>query len=187
MGKVKIHEIAKKLGLTSKDVLEKANMLGLDAKSHLSSIDESDAKRLEESLQKKENKKDGNVKENKVKEEKTPVIIRREVIITNEDNQKTDKDKKEEKKSNNIGFVERKNKNDYNIVYRNKPNKPMTVNELFGIKKENKKEDVKEEVIMTDRKEEKTEIKQEEKVEKVENKKEIKILILYIEINKINQ
>ena len=175
MGKVKIHEIAKKLGLTSKDVLEKANMLGLDAKSHLSSIDESDAKRLEESLQKKENKKDGNVKENKVKEEKTPVIIRREVIITNEDNQKTDKDKKEEKKSNNIGFVERKNKNDYNIVYRNKPNKPMTVNELFGIKKENKKEDVKEEVIMTDRKEEKTEIKQEEKVEKVENKKEIKI------------
>ena len=164
MGKVKIHEIAKKLGLTSKEVLEKAEKLGIDAKSHLSAIDEKDAKRLEENLVKKENKKDVKVKDNKVKEEKTPVIIRREVIISDNEVTKNEKEKKEEKRSNNVGFVERKNRNDYNIVYRNKPNKPMTVNELFGLKKETKKEE-KEETVK----------KEEPKVQtQVEEKKEIK-------------
>ena len=136
LGKMKIHEIAKKLNLTSKEVLEKAKQLKIEAKSHLSSVEENDAKRIEESFSKKENKKDVKVKDNKVKEEKTPVIIRREVIISDEEELKVEQNKKEEKRANNIGFVERKQKNDYNIVYRNKPNKPMTVNELFGIKKE---------------------------------------------------
>ena len=35
--------------------------------------------------------------------------------------------------------MERKQNNNYNIVYRNKPNKPKTVSELFGIKKEEPK------------------------------------------------
>ena len=166
MGKVKIHEIAKKLGLTSKEVLEKAEKLGIDAKSHLSAIDESDAKKLEESLAKKESKKDVKVKENKVKEEKTPVIIRREVIISDNEVSKNEKGKKEEKRNNNVGFVERKNRNDYNIVYRNKPNKPMTVNELFGLKKEPKKgeKEIKEEIVK----------KEEPKMQNlVEDKKEV--------------
>ena len=180
MGKVKIHEIAKKLGLASKEVLEKAKKLGIDVKSHLSSIDEKDAKKLEDSLVKKENKKDVKTKENKPKEEKTPVIIRREVIISDDSNLKNEKEKKEEKRANNVGFVERKNKNDYNIVYRNKPNKPMTVNELFGIKKDNKKEEkekedmankmeVKTEVKVETKQEVKTEIKDENKTEVVQN------------------
>ena len=173
MGKVKIHEIAKKLGLTSKEVLERANKLNIEAKSHLSSIDEDDAKKIEESFTKKEKKKDVKVKENKVKEEKTPVIIRREVIISDENASKSEKVKKEEKRSNNIGFIERKQNKDYNIVYRNKPNKPMTVNELFGIKKESKKEEVKSEnqENKVEKREEKVEMKPEIKVEsKVESK-----------------
>ena len=36
MEKIKIHELAKKLNVNSKDLLEKANSLGIDAKSHLS-------------------------------------------------------------------------------------------------------------------------------------------------------
>ena len=39
MAKLKIHEIAKKYDLTSKEVLDKAVELGIDAKSHLSSIE----------------------------------------------------------------------------------------------------------------------------------------------------
>ena len=85
MGKMKIHEIAKKLNLTSKEVLERAKQLKIEAKSHLSSVEENDAKRIEESFSKNENKKDVKVKDNKVKEEKTPVIIRREVIISDEE------------------------------------------------------------------------------------------------------
>ena len=50
MGKIKIHELAKKLGLNSKDVLDKAIELGVDVKSHMSSIEEKDANKIEEKL-----------------------------------------------------------------------------------------------------------------------------------------
>ena len=73
LGKMKIHEIAKKIGVNSKEVLEKAIELGLDVKSHMSSIDESDAKKLEAKFT-------GVKKEVKDKKE-GPVIIRRAVIV----------------------------------------------------------------------------------------------------------
>ena len=145
MGKIKIHEIAKEVGLTSKEIIEKANSLGIDVTSHLSSVDEQQAKKIKNSLKKDGSKNTENVKDNKtektkkVKDEKkntTPVIIRREVIIA-DDNKKV-----EEKPKNNrsdVGFVERNQNKDYNIVYRNKTTKPMTFSELFGIK-DNKKE-----------------------------------------------
>ena len=180
MGKIKIHEIAKKLNLTSKEVLDIANKLNIEAKSHLSGVEEDEAKRIEEALTKKttgtkknvehkETKKDSK-KENK---KETPVIIRREVIIAQDESEKNKEVvKKEEKRNSNIGFVERKANKDYNIVYRNKPNKPMTVSELFGLnKQEPKKEEVKQEV----KKEEKTEAKSETVVkEEVNTKPEIK-------------
>ena len=50
---------------------------------------------------------------------------------------------KKQNKTNNVGFVERKQNKDFNIVYRNKPNKPLTVSELFGLSKETKKEEPK--------------------------------------------
>ncbi len=163
MGKVKIYEIAKKLGLASKEVLEMAQKLNIEVKSHMSGVEEEDAKKIENSLSKKSDskpemtskkdvkqnvsvpKKDVKPSNTSKKEEKAPVIIRREVIINDEDNKKNNKTKKENK--SNIGIVERKQNKDFNIVYRNKPNKPKTVNELFGLNKpEPKKEVVKEEV-----------------------------------------
>ena len=50
LGKIKIHEIAKKLNLTSKEVLEIANKLNIEAKSHLSGIEEEEAKKIEEEV-----------------------------------------------------------------------------------------------------------------------------------------
>ena len=111
------------------------------------------------------------------KEEKndSPVIIRREVIINDEANVQKEQVKKEEKKNNHVGFVERKQNKDYNIVYRNKPSKPMTVDELFGIKKEPKKEEKKEEKVEIKENKMDVEIKKEEVVHnKVEVKPEIK-------------
>jgi len=183
LGKIKIHEIAKKLGLTSKEILEVANKLNIEAKSHLSGVDEDEAKKIEEAASKKNVKKQDKVnskvkmeqkeenKKEKRKEEKAPVIIRREVIIAAEEPVKKKEVKKEEKK-NNVGFVERKQNKDYNIVYRNKPNKPMTVSELFGLKKEEPKKEEKE--IITEEKVKEEVIKQEVKVEeKEETKKEV--------------
>ena len=178
MGKIKIYEIAKKLNLTSKEVLDIAQGLKIDAKSHLSAIDEEDAKRLEEKLKKKTEKTTTNkTKENK-KEEKAPVIIRREVIISEEEEQEKKKEmEKKQAKKNSVGFVERKQNKDYNIVYRNKQTKPMTVSELFGLNKETPKQEKEEEkpqkvedVTVKEEKPEDNKNVKEEKISKVPNK-----------------
>ena len=188
MGKIKIHEIAKKLNLTSKEILEIAKNLNIEAKSHLSGVEDDEAKKIEEEVmrakkgakgEKKENKKQETKKEKEgKKEEKAPVIIRREVIIAKEEVEEKKEEKKKEKRENNIGFVERKQNKDFNIVYRNKTNKPMTVSELFGLNKDEKESEKVEEI----NKEEK---KEEVKVEKVEEKKE-EIVNKKIEKNEAN-
>lgn len=145
MAKIKIYEIAKELKIDNKDVLETAKKMGLKVTSHLSGIEENDVKRLKENLKKSEKDIKPEKMEKKAKTEKKDeikttgqIIIRREVIV---------EDKKQEinkNQKNGIGFnVQRRNK-DFNIVYREKPTKPMTVNELFGIKpKATKKEEPK--------------------------------------------
>ena len=159
LGKIKLYDIAKELNLTSKEVLEIVRNLNINAKSHLSAVDETDAEKIRENA-KKTNKKPEEKKINSNEKAKpnidSPVIIRREVIINDESNKPQEENKKEAKKNNNIGFVERKKNKDYNIVYRNKPSKPMTVDELFGIKKEVKKE----ENVVTQKVEEKVEVKE---------------------------
>ena len=178
MGKIKIYDIAKKLNLTSKEVLEVAKKLNINVKSHLSGIEEEEAKRIEDDINKKENKKQEKeiVKKEKIgtkKEEKAPVIIRREVIISQEAEQTKKKEPvKKENKKNNVGFVERKQNKDYNIVYRNKPSKPRTVSELFGLKKEEPKKEEKVKVEQENKKEEMKkeevkEVKKEETLKKV--------------------
>ena len=184
MGKIKIYDIAKKLGLTSKEVLDIAKKLNIEAKSHLSGVEEDEAKKIESEIsnksekensdkvknEEKESKKvnaDKNKKEVK-KEESTPVIIRREVIISKDDEQdkKKEENKKQQKRNNNVGFVERKQDKNYNIVYRNKPTKPMTVSELFGLKKEEPKE---EKVVVEEKKVEEKKVYKAENVEEKTN------------------
>ena len=176
MGKIKIHEIAKKLGVNSKDVLEKAQELGLDVKTHMSSVDESEAKKIEAKFSNSNAKKE-------VKEKRdNPVIIRREVIMTDSDATKKEEIKKEQtKRDRDVGFIERQRKTDYNIVYRNKPTKPLTVSELFGKKEEPKKEPAKpvvEKPEVAEKEEKKVEVtpleKKEEKKTENANKEQIK-------------
>ena len=175
MGKIKIYDIAKKYDLPSKEVLEIAQKLNIDVKSHLSGVEDEEAKKIEEALksgnkaEKQEKKTEKKVekpaskkgKQEAKKEEKAPVIIRREVIISEEE-------EKEKKK--------RKQNKDYNIVYRNRPNKPMTVSELFGLGKPEPKKEEKEEKQENKKVEEteKKEVKAEAKPKVEENKKEEK-------------
>ena len=166
MGKIKIHEIAKKLGVNSKDVLEKAQELGLDVKTHMSSVDESEAKKIEAKFSNNNTKKEVREKRD------NPVIIRREVIMTDSDATKKEEIKKEQtKRDRDVGFIERQRKTDYNIVYRNKPTKPLTVSELFGKKEEPKKEPAKPVV----EKPETVEVDKKEIVTPIEKKEETKI------------
>ena len=177
MGKMKIHELAKQVGKTSKEIIAIAQELGIEVKSHLSSIEEDAVKKIEDKIggakvsEKKESKPKKEVKKEKNAEE--PVIIRRHVIISDEEVKKReeeDKKKKQEKQRNgNVGFVEKNRNKDYNIVYRNKPNKPLTVSELFGLK-DPKKE--KEEAQKAKEQEELAKKEVEQKVEKLEVKSE---------------
>ncbi len=177
--KIKIHELAKKLNLNSKELLEKAVSLGIDVKSHLSSISEEEANKIERAMGKMGKEKSNEVKNEKKKEmvSEQPVIIRREVIINDQEEKKTES-KKEEHKKGDIGFVQNNRNKDYNIVYREKTKKPMSVAEFFGIsKKEEKKEitEVVEETKIEEKKEEKkaekTTMEKETKVVKKENSK----------------
>lgn len=188
LGKIKIHELAKKLNMNSKEIIEKANELGINVKSHLSSIEEEQAEKIEKALKGsnvpvKKNKKenaDNNKKDSK------PVIIRREVIITDDEEEKKEEEKKKnEQKKQEVGFVDKNRKTDFNIVYRNKQTKPLTVDELFGRKKEEKKiepiieerQEVKTTKTMTNKEirvEDKTVVEMDKKVEKTENVVETK-------------
>lgn len=147
MEKIKIHELAKKLGVEAKVVLDAAKKLDIEAKSHLSSITEEDSKKIEKKIKGVSKTKS---MEKKKENNEGPVIIRRAVIINDEEEKKEEeRKKKEQARKKDVGFVENKRNKDYNIVYRDKPTKPLTVSELLGIGKkkepEVKKEEVKEE------------------------------------------
>ena len=162
MGSIKIHEIAKKVGVSSKEVLNKAVEMGLDVKTHLSVVSDEEAKKIEAKFSnaKKEKKNDA------------PVIIRREVIVTEKENDVKAQTTKQDRNTNrDVGFVERQRKTDYNIVYREKQKKPLTVSELFG-KKEPAKKNIAEEVKKVES-EEKT-IKKEEVKQEIVNTSEVK-------------
>ena len=143
MGKMKLYELAKEMDVSSKELLEQAKKIGIDIKSHLSVVSDEDVKNLKAKYQrnnsdvtKKEEKKP---KKESSQKKDNPVIIRREVIIEEENKEKKPENKPRENKN---PFVQRNQKKDYNIVYRNKPTKPMTVSELFGLnKEENKKQE----------------------------------------------
>ncbi len=190
MGKIKLYDIAKELDIPSKELVDLVNKLNINVKSHLSSVSEEQAETIKNEAKKIYSKTNNSKKEAKKsidskEKESTPVIIRREVIVEDEDKKAKEEAKNAEEKKNDVGFVERKNKN-FNIVYRNKPSKPMTFDELFGTKKEEKpvqkveesKKDVemKQETIIKETKHEtnpKVEIsepKQESKKENIESK-----------------
>ena len=171
LGKMKLYELAKEIDVPSKELLEQAKELGINIKSHLSAISDEDIKNLKDKYQRKGASNTSKKEEKKPKKESmqnsqkkdNPVIIRREVIIEEDEN----KEKKQEPKHNDNKnpFVQRNQKKDYNIVYRNKPTKPMTVSELFGLNKDEKK--------VENKKQEDVEKKEAMKVEekKVEPKK----------------
>ncbi len=171
MGKIKIHELAKELKLENKEVIEIANKLGLKVRSHLNAIEEKDANRIRENVK-------GEEKKNEVKTT-GQVIIRREVIVSDEEAEKEKKKIEEaKKKTADLGFNQKRNK-DYNIVYREKPTKPMTVSELFGIKpkKEEKKVEPKkkEEPIQEKAPEKKVEPAKPEVKEVVKEEKKVEV------------
>jgi len=159
MEKIKVYELAKELNIDSKELIEKLKNMGADVKSHLSTVDEGFIKKLRKSEEKppveKETKKTG------------PVIIRRAVIME-EEQAKPAKEEARNTRREGVGNIEKRKNNDFNIVYREKPVKPMNLSELFG---KTKKEEQKQEPKVEAKKEE---VKEEVKVEKMPETRPIK-------------
>ncbi len=204
MGKIKIHEIAKKLGLTSKEVLEKAQKLNIDVKSHLSAVTDEEAKKIEDELTKsnKNNQKNKNVtkqsSQSSANKKDEPVIIRREVIISDEEmakKEEAEKKKRQTEREKQLGFVERNKSKDFNIVYRNKQTKPLTVEELFGLKKKEEpkkekpepKKEEKVEAKPSETKEETSGVKQEQKIENKKIEKSERENMIGVQNNKTSK
>ncbi|MDE5831363.1 MAG: translation initiation factor IF-2 N-terminal domain-containing protein, partial [Clostridia bacterium] len=80
MDKIKIHELAKKLEKSSKEIMEVASKLGIEIKSHLSLIEADDANKIEKEITKVKPESQNKEKQKQEKSNSTPVIIRREVI-----------------------------------------------------------------------------------------------------------
>ena len=166
LGKLKIYELAKEMDMESKKLMEIALENGIKVKSHLSSISEEDCQTLKKIAKGTSSKKlEKTVSDTKktMKNTETPVIIRREIIISEDEmqNKELEKKKKEEQvRKSDVGFINPNRNKDYNIVYRNKPTKPLTMNELFGI---GKKEEKEKKIVEPQVKEIKEEVKQQQR------------------------
>ena len=121
-----------------KEFWTQLNKLGIDVKSHLSSITEDEKNKIEKIIKGVSKTKS---MENKKEKNDQPVIIRRAVIINDEEDKKEEERKRrEQSRKKDVGFIENKRNKDYNIVYRDKPTKPLTVSELLGIGKKKEEE-----------------------------------------------
>lgn len=84
-------------------------------------------------------------KEEKKQMGEQPFIIRREVILKDDKSKKPTQTETQKKDTrSDLGKIQKKSTNqDYNIVYRDRKEKPLSVSELFGLKP--KKEEIKKE------------------------------------------
>ncbi len=82
MKKIRVYELAKDLEISSKQLIEKIKELGLDVSSHMSTLENEDAKLITSLLSNKdEDKKDKIKEEAKSKEETKPIEERNEEVI----------------------------------------------------------------------------------------------------------
>lgn len=124
MGKMKVYELAKELGMQSKELVEKLIDLKYDVKNHMSILEETDIEGIKKQLKGgKEPKKDNAKKE---KKPIAPVIIRREVTRIETDEPETKKDIKRPIRDD-LGVVQRRTDTSMNIKYRTPPKKIASI------------------------------------------------------------
>lgn len=81
LDKMKVHELAKQLNKTSKEVIAVAQELGIEVKSHMSLLEEKDIKNIKSKLSGEKVETKTKKEEQKEAKKETPVIIRRQVLF----------------------------------------------------------------------------------------------------------
>lgn len=148
MDKVRIHEIAKEVGHTSKEVLEKANQIGLEVKSASSSVTLDNAERLMNFIL-------TGVLEEASPEKPAPKIAKKTSSQTSKETKKTTSVKKPKKE------VSKKPKNEEKLA-----DEPQSETEPKEIQPKAKQKEPKQEELKQEPKEIKKEVKKEIKQEK---------------------
>ncbi|MBR6252414.1 MAG: translation initiation factor IF-2 [Clostridia bacterium] len=149
MGKMKVHELAKELKLSSKEFMEKLEEMGIEVKSHMSSLEDDEVEKIKKNLGKKSSpkkaeesktEKASKPKVERIKAEKskptesesnkkerkpiTPVIIRREVTrVTSSEPEKAVRNVDRD----DLGVVQRRTDTSMNIKYRTEPRRPAPI------------------------------------------------------------
>lgn len=168
MGRMKVHELAKELNMTSKELMDKLIKLNYNVKSHLSTLEEDEVEKIKKQLKENNFNSTSNGKNEKdipKKEKKpiAPVIIRREVTRIESSNPQIKRMDSKESSRDELGVVQRRTDTSMNIKYRTPPRQigsitPKTevsktepvkneVKKVEPLKVDSKKEDIKEEIV----------------------------------------
>ncbi len=168
MGRMKVHELAKELNMTSKELMDKLIKLNYNVKSHLSTLEEDEVEKIKKQLRESNSNSTSNGKNEKdvpKKEKKpiAPVIIRREVTRIESSNPQIKRMDSKESPRDELGVVQRRTDTSMNIKYRTPPRQigsitpkaetskaePVKneVKKVESLKVESKKEENKEEII----------------------------------------
>ncbi len=118
MGKMKVHELAKELGMSSKELVDKLLGMKYDIKNHMSTLEESDIEKIKKAI------RDQKIFSDPTKTSKkpmTPVIIRREV--TRIETTESEQSKAIKRNDDGLGVVQRRSDVSMNIKYRTPPKK----------------------------------------------------------------
>ena len=139
-GKMKVHELAKILNMSSKELMDKMIELNFEVKSHLSTVTGDEVLEIKKALGKDDSMRTQNdeIKKNK-KAPMSPVIIRREV--TRIETIKDEPKKPSKNAESSFGVVQRRSDVSMNIKYRTPPKK------IASITLQKPKEDVKTEPV----------------------------------------
>lgn len=114
MSKTRVYQLAKELGVSSKELIAKLNEFGLDVVNHMSTLEDEDTNLIHEYYESENNQDDDNKDDNKDdKKDKNDKEINNKSTKKNKSKKKKDKDKKSEEdnltnENNNIDNKELK-------------------------------------------------------------------------------
>ena len=143
MSKIRVHALAKEIGITSKELILKLNEMEIPVKNHMSTLESADEERIRKLYKKSSSKNESPVKNDNSKNSRD-VKAKSEVVKSNKDKKekpnrvKTSKDKKPQEDSDKKFFDERKTENHKHNKNHNNKKEESFEDEDFNSNRKNK-------------------------------------------------
>ncbi|MBU5669072.1 translation initiation factor IF-2 [Peptoniphilus sp. MSJ-1] len=139
MSKIRVHALAKELGISSKELLNKLNELEIPVKNHMSTLEESYEERVRKLYSKNSSKDESPRKNEKSKNIDTKEDTKNKKSNNNRDSNKNNNRDKKHNQNHNNSKKDHQNKNDDNKNNKNH-NKNKNNNKSSNEKEDNKKQ-----------------------------------------------